>query len=147
MTLALYGNTTAGYFEPWLAVYVGIAYFIYTTADNCDGKQARKNKTGSVMGMLFDHGLDATTAILMNIVVTRIIQVGTGLPAILAIQISLVPFYYLTMEEYYIGMLNLPMFSGPDDTSLIVIALCWFSAFMGSGDWWQEIVEVPFGIT
>ena len=50
------------------------------------------------------------------------------------------------MEEYYIGMLNLPMFSGPDDTSLIVIGICWFSAFMGS-DWWLEIVEVPFGIT
>ena len=37
LTLALYGNSTDGYFEPWLAFYVGIAYFIYTTADNCDG--------------------------------------------------------------------------------------------------------------
>ena len=99
------------------------------------------------MGMLFDHGLDATTAILMNIVITRILQVGSGLPAILAIQISAVPFYYITMEEYYIGMLNLPMFSGPDDTSLVIIALCWFSAYMGSGDWWREDIEVPFGVT
>ena len=85
MTLALYGNSTDGFFEPWLAFYVGIAYFVYTTADNCDGKQARKNGTGSVMGMLFDHGLDATTAIVMNVVLTRILQVGSGLPAILAI--------------------------------------------------------------
>jgi len=46
---------------------------MYTTADNCDGKQARKNGTGSVMGMLFDHGLDATTAVVMNAVITRML--------------------------------------------------------------------------
>lgn len=37
------------------------------------------------MGMLFDHGLDATTAIVMNVVITRMIQVGSGLPAIIGI--------------------------------------------------------------
>ena len=83
------------------------------------------------MGMLFDHGLDATTAIVMNIVLARMLNVGPGLPAILVIQISTVPFYYLTMEEYYIGMLNLPMFSGPDDTSLYVSGICFFCAYMG----------------
>ena len=73
LTFLYYGNTTEGPYEPWLAVYCGVAYFIYTTADNCDGKQARKNGTGSVMGMLFDHGLDATTCVLMNIVLSRVI--------------------------------------------------------------------------
>ena len=73
MTLLLYGNTTEGEYSPLLACFCGVAYFIYTTADNCDGKQARKNKTGSVMGMLFDHGLDATTSILMNVVIARIL--------------------------------------------------------------------------
>ena len=85
LTLLLYGNSTEGYYDPRLAVFCGVAYFIYTTADNCDGKQARKNGTGSVMGMLFDHGLDATTAIVMNVVLCRICQVGSGLPAILAV--------------------------------------------------------------
>ena len=27
--------------------------------DNMDGKQARKTKTSSPLGMIFDHGLDA----------------------------------------------------------------------------------------
>ena len=145
ITLILYGNSTEGDYSRELAFYCGVAYFIYTTADNCDGKQARKNKTGSVMGMLFDHGLDATTAILMNVVIARIVQVGNGLPAILAIQISTVPFYYLTMEEYYIGMLNLPMFTGPDDTSLLISGLCFMSAYTGP-EWWSEQLEIPFGI-
>ena len=138
LTLALYGNATDGYFDPRLAVFCGVAYFIYTTADNCDGKQARKNGTGSVMGMLFDHGLDATTAIVMNVVLARIIQVGNGLPAILAIQISTVPFYALTMEEYYIGMLNLPMFTGPDDTSVMISSIMFIAAYLGSGDFFME---------
>ena len=34
----LYGNTTAGDFDPRLAMFIGISFFIYTTADNCDGK-------------------------------------------------------------------------------------------------------------
>jgi len=87
------------------------------------------------MGMLFDHGLDATTSIVMNMVLCRILQVGGGLPAILAIQISTVPFYCLTMEEYYIGMLNLPIFTGPDDTSVIISCMCFFAAYMGEGEW------------
>jgi len=98
------------------------------------------------MGMLFDHGLDATTAIIMNVVLARIIQVGSGLPAILAIQISTVPFYAITMEEYYIGMLNLPIFTGPDDTSLLISGICFLSAYLGSGDWWLDQVAVPFGL-
>ena len=73
LTLGLYGNSTEGYFSPWLSFFCGISYFMYTTADNCDGKQARKNGTGSVMGMLFDHGLDATTAVVMNAVITRML--------------------------------------------------------------------------
>ena len=72
LTIFLYGNSTDGYYDPRLAFFCGVAYFIYTVADNCDGKQARKNGTGSVMGMLFDHGLDATTSFVMNVVVARI---------------------------------------------------------------------------
>ena len=59
--------------------------------------------------------------------------------------ISCIPFYALTLEEYYIGMLNLPMFSGPDDTSLYISAICFLSAYMGY-DWWMEELEVPFEI-
>ena len=49
------------------------------------------------------------------------------------------------MEEYYIGMLNLPIFTGPDDTSLLISGLCFFSAYLGSV-WWLEHVAVPFGL-
>jgi hypothetical protein len=68
------------------------------------------------------------------------------LPAIFAIQISTVPFYYITMEEYYIGMLNLPMFTGPDDTSLLISGIAFICAYMGTGEFFLEHVDLPFGI-
>jgi len=97
------------------------------------------------MGMLFDHGLDCATSVVMNIVIARIISVGGGLPALLAIQISTVPFYFLLMEEYYTGILELPMLIGPDDAGVAVSVVAWLTAYMGS-EWWLEQVEVPFGI-
>ena len=89
------------------------------------------------MGMMFDHGLDAATAIVMNVVISRMIQIGPGIPPILAIQCTLVPCYFIALEEYYVGFMDLPMFSGPEDMSLAVIFGCLFSAYVGSGEYWQ----------
>ena len=65
LMIALYGNRMDGYIDSWVCVMIGVAYFIYTTLDNSDGKQARRTGSGSPMGMLFDHGLDAMTAIVV----------------------------------------------------------------------------------
>ena len=43
-----------------------------------------------------------------------------------------IPFYYLIYQEYYTGVLNLPFMSGPDDTSVLVTLMCWFTAYEGS---------------
>lgn len=34
--------------------------------DNLDGKQARRTKTSSPLGLLFDHGCDATTTFMLS---------------------------------------------------------------------------------
>jgi len=44
-----------------------VLFFIYTTLDNMDGKQARRCGSGNPMGMLVDHGFDAITAIMASI--------------------------------------------------------------------------------
>ena len=38
------------------------------------------------------------------------------------------------------------MLSGPDDASLAISGLFFFSAFLGYGEWYQEYVDVPFGL-
>mgnify|MGYP000206329967 CR=1 FL=1 len=67
LMFALYGSSTEGPVDGWFCVFVAVMYFIATTLDNCDGKQARRTKSGSPLGMLFDHGLDACTAVICNI--------------------------------------------------------------------------------
>lgn len=41
---------------PWLCVLAGLAVFVYSTMDAIDGKQARRTKSSSPLGQLFDHG-------------------------------------------------------------------------------------------
>lgn len=51
---------------------------------------------------------------------------------------STVSFYYLTIEEYYLGKLYLPALSGPDDTSLFISGVCFYTAYVGSEIWLTE---------
>lgn len=39
--------------------FAGSCIFIYSTLDAIDGKQARRTKTSSPLGQLFDHGCDS----------------------------------------------------------------------------------------
>jgi len=43
----------------WIMWLNGILFLAYFNFDNCDGKQARKTKSSSPLGLLFDHGVDA----------------------------------------------------------------------------------------
>lgn len=45
--------------EPWTLLFFGSFIFIYQTLDNIDGKQARRTKNSSPLGMMIDHGCDA----------------------------------------------------------------------------------------
>ena len=84
------------------------------------------------MGMLFDHGCDAITSVNFNLICQRMLQAGTGMPAILSIFISTLPFYALIFEEFYTGILVMPAFTGPDDASLYILLFSCFTAYYGS---------------
>lgn len=43
----------------WVFLFNAICLFAYQTLDNMDGKQARRTKSSSPLGELFDHGVDA----------------------------------------------------------------------------------------
>lgn len=132
LMLYLYGTSTEGPFDSWFCMYLGIAYKVYATLDNIDGKQARRTKSGSPMGMLFDHGCDAMTAVNFNIVIQRMMQTGGGTIAMLSMLISTLPFYALSFEEFYTGVLVMPAFTGPDDAALSVFVLACITAYYGS---------------
>lgn len=80
-----------------------------------DGKQARKTKSSSALGMLFDHGCDAVNAGIMAIIVGGSLGTGWDLDVFLGLWCSFVPFYFQTWEEHYVGKMVLPLFNGPSE--------------------------------
>jgi phosphatidylglycerophosphate synthase len=56
----LYYDTTLSQDIPrWVFLKASIDIFIYQTLDAIDGKQARRTKSSSPLGQLFDHGCDS----------------------------------------------------------------------------------------
>jgi phosphatidylglycerophosphate synthase len=43
----------------WCFLFAGLCVWIYSTLDAVDGKQARRTKSSSPLGQLFDHGCDS----------------------------------------------------------------------------------------
>ena len=67
LLLVLYLNPDLkGDLPNWFCYMTGINYFIYMVFDNTDGKQARRTGSSSPLGMLFDHGLDCVTSLIVN---------------------------------------------------------------------------------
>jgi len=105
----------------WLSLLGGISIFVYQTLDNMDGKQARKTKSSSALGMLFDHGCDAVNAGIMAIIVGGSLGTGWDLDLFIGLWCSFVPFYFQTWEEHYVGQMILPLFNGPSEGIILFI--------------------------
>jgi hypothetical protein len=93
------------------------------------------------MGMLLDHGIDALTAVHWNIVLQRLTMIGGGRMALMGICVSTIPFYYMTLEAFYIGILTMPALTGPDDSSLIIVLCSLYTAYYGAEELWGGEVD------
>ena len=58
-TLLWHSPDLDGSLPAWAAVACAAMLFVYQTMDGMDGKQARRTKSSSALGQLFDHGCDA----------------------------------------------------------------------------------------
>lgn len=69
------------------------------------------------------------------------LQIGNGPMAIGGMMISTFPFYYISLEEFYSGVLVMPAFTGPDDASLAILVICLGTAYFGSEEIWASEVD------
>jgi ethanolaminephosphotransferase len=122
----------------WAIAFAGLALFIYSTLDNADGKQARKTGSGSPLGLLFDHGMDAINT---GMVGTLTFVMATGLaggseagnlrlPFALWCFTSLA-FFLNTWEEFHIREFILPIVNGPSEGLVVTVGLFLLTAFKG----------------
>ncbi|KXZ42693.1 hypothetical protein GPECTOR_124g493 [Gonium pectorale] len=95
----------AGDAPRWPFLFAGFSIIFYTNLDCLDGKQARRTKTSSPLGQLFDHGCDA---IALHVMLT-FIQAALNEPSWLLTGVASVTVYLPWMtshwEEYHTGFL------------------------------------------
>lgn len=56
----------------WTLAFYGFTLFLYQTLDNVDGKQARKIKNSTPLGMIMDHGCDGLGLLFISAAMARI---------------------------------------------------------------------------
>ena len=121
---------------PFLFAYDAVALLAYQTLDNMDGKQARRTKTSSPLGLLLDHGCDALHASLGAIAASLVFQC-TPWGMFAKFGATVLPFYMCTWEERHTGSFTLPIINGPTEGLLVLASLKALTAFVGP-TWWTQ---------
>lgn len=89
----------------WVLIFNAACTALYYTFDCMDGKQARRTKTSSPLGQLFDHGVDCF-CLLAHLSTVHLCVLDGGRDSFWATQAALMfPFFVAQWEEYYTGVL------------------------------------------
>ena len=132
----IYNPTLEANGPRWLSLVTGLCIFLYQTLDNVDGKQARRTGSSSPLGMLFDHGCDAINAGVCAISISSVFGTGWTLGIFFELWCGMVPFYFQTWEEFYMGEMHLPVINGPTEGLLVACFSCVISYVYGA-EWWH----------
>ena len=122
----------------WVCILCSITYTTYIIFDYTDGKQARRLKASSPLGLLVDHGTDACTTFYVTVVqgsFTYLTEIHQYLLYYLPVACT---FFLNTWEEYYIGELVLPVINGVAEGTLYIDFLNILSAIFGTKLYWKE---------
>lgn len=110
----IYGIEMEGAVGRWWYFYSAFAFLGYRLFDEMDGKQARRTRNSSVLGMLLDHGCDSFSCVMLMLASFKAYQMGAHLLTFL-VQIALMgAFLFIVLEEYYKGYFKL----GPGNASI-----------------------------
>lgn len=128
-----------------LYFYFALCFFMYSTFDSIDGKQARRTGTSSPLGELFDHGCDSLNCSLGCIVQIAAMALGTSFWSLLILIVTFSAFYLATWENYHTGTLILGYVTGPTEGLLIGSLIMIISAIMGPS-FWMDPMHSHFGM-
>ncbi|PJF19383.1 hypothetical protein PSACC_00769 [Paramicrosporidium saccamoebae] len=126
---------------PWVYFFYAACLWVYSTLDNVDGKQARRTKSSSPLGELFDHGCDALNCSIGGIVQTAAMGAGSSGYALIVLGITFWAFYLPTWEEYHTGVLYLGYINGPTEGILAAIGMMCLSGIYGPAIWTRTFGE------
>ena len=109
--------------------------------DNIDGKQARRTGSSSPLGLLFDHACDGLVTVFVGVSLARIYYLGSSAFLLVPFVIGSYPFFLATLEEYYVGSLNLPIINGPNEGCFIILGLFLLPGVIPNSTFDSEVVK------
>ena len=127
-----YTGLKGGDYVPfWACITTAIFYTTYIILDYTDGKQARRLKASSPLGLLIDHGTDACTTFYIAIVAGSLSYYTEMYQYLLYYLPVTFTFFMNTWEEYYKGELILPIVHGVSEGTVYIDILTILSAIYG----------------
>lgn len=133
---SLRGDVPHGEYPAWVWVYACVALFAYQTLDALDGKQARRTKSGSALGELFDHGCDAfiTPLLQVNICIGLGFAAGSIQQFIFFITVTS-GLLFAIWEQFVTGTLDFGYITGPTEGLLLTCSAFLLTASRGVAFW------------
>lgn len=104
-----------------LSFISGILLFLYSAADNMDGKQARRIGASSKLGQIMDHGVDSLVATLLSIPIGSAFNLG-HYDTFLFTSACCINFYLVTLQEFYTREFTLWYINGPAEGLYFLIS-------------------------
>lgn len=135
------GNSIGGEVPSSLWFLTAIGQFTYMILDNADGKQARKTKSSSPLGLLFDHGCDAMNTFVTAITFFTALNLGNGGWSIFGYFITFSSFFLATWEEYYCEELVLGVINGVNEGLAGIGFMFIITGIFGSNIWLTKIFD------
>jgi ethanolaminephosphotransferase len=127
----------------WIYLLSAVALWFYQTMDNLDGRQARRTKSSSPLGQLFDHGCDALVTVFVIMNTTSLFQVKSTLLSLNILMLNLFVFWLATWEEYHTDIFILGYINGPEE-GIVLIYTAYLVTFFTGGEIWVTSIRELF---
>lgn len=128
----------------WVYAACAIALFIYQSLDAIDGKQARRTKSNSPLGELFDHGCDSLSTVFVMLGCCIALKLGQE-PMLLLFEICMSEFcfYVAHWQTYVTGILKFGTIDVTEGqfTVIFIYTLC--AIYPGFFDHHLPVFNIP----
>ncbi|KAK3101546.1 hypothetical protein FSP39_004372 [Pinctada imbricata] len=116
-----------------------VGLFVYQSLDAIDGKQARRTKTNTPLGELFDHGCDSVSTAFVGVGVCTGILMGENLNWMMFEVFSgMFLFYQAHWQAYVTGTLRFSQFD-VTESQLLIISIFLINFLIGPSFWSYQI--------
>lgn len=128
----------------WAHIVAAACFFMFQTADACDGKHARRTKMCSPLGDLLDHGVDTLVYLLGSAAIAACMHLGMSVGSYSLAMSALVCEYWCQIECLYSGIIYLGVINGPTEGVLFALMLVLSTAPLGSKFWTKDFMHFHF---